>query len=158
MINLLPDRIPWYIVGPSMGLCVAALYALANRRLGVSGSYLQVFAFLRGHPSAEMWRVWFFVGLGAGALVAATLRGGPALTLTYGALGLLLPLGVLISLLFVAGVLIGYGSRWAGGCTSGHGIGGTSALAPDSIVATLVFCLSALLVTFLLHLASGGVL
>lgn len=158
MPNLLPDRVPWYVVGPLMGLCVVVLYALANRRLGVSGAYLQVVALLGGRPVAQMWRVWFFVGLGAGALLAAMLRGGPTLTMGYGALGLLLPLALLIPLLFVAGLWIGYGSRWAGGCTSGHGIGGTSALAPESWVATATFCATAVVVTLLLHWVSGGVL
>jgi uncharacterized protein len=96
-----------------MGRCVVALYAVANRRLGVSGAYLQVASLLGGRPVAEMWRVWFFVGLGAGALLAAVLRGGPTLSLAYGALGPVLPLAILILLLFVAGVL-GPAGRWPG--------------------------------------------
>ena len=158
MPHLLPDRVPWYVVGPLIGLCVIALYALANRRLAVSGSYLQVVALVRGRPVAEMWRIWFFVGLGAGALLVALLRGGPVLTLGYGALGALLPLALLIPVLFVGGVLIGYGARWGGGCTSGHGIGGTSGLAPDSWVATASFMAAAVLVTGLIHVLTGGAL
>jgi hypothetical protein len=92
-------------------LLVVALYGLANQRLGVSGAYVQVATFLRGGPQVEMWRVWFFLGLVVGAGLVALLRGGPAVGLGYGALGLLLPVAALVPLLFVAGVAMGYGAR-----------------------------------------------
>ena len=157
-MQLLPDRIPWFIAGPLIGLLVVALYAVANQRLGVTGSYLQVATFLRDRTRAEMWRVWFFVGLFAGALLATVLRGGPSFGLGYGALGLALPLVVLVPVLFLAGVLMGYGARWAGGCTSGHGLSGTASLSPASLVAAATFFATAVLVTFLLHILTGGIL
>jgi len=158
MIQLLPERVPWYIVGPLMGLMVVALYALANRPLGVTASYVNVAALLRNRPTREMWRVWFFVGLFSGALLAALLRSGPTVGLSYGALGALVPLAVLIPILFIGGVLMGYGARWGGGCTSGHGLTGSASLSPASLVATATFMATAVVVTFILHFVTGGAL
>lgn len=42
MSHVIPDQLPWWLAGPGVGLCVAALYALANVRLGVSGGWLQL--------------------------------------------------------------------------------------------------------------------
>ncbi|MBI4507519.1 MAG: YeeE/YedE family protein [Chloroflexi bacterium] len=155
---LLPDRLPWYVAGPLIGLLLIVMYSAANRTIGVSGSYLEVLGFLRRRPSPERWRVWFFGGIFAGALAATALRGGPALGLDYGTLSRALPLAALVPLLFLAGLLMGYGARWAGGCTSGHGICGTSALSPGSFVATATFMAAAVVVTAVLHFVTGGAL
>jgi uncharacterized membrane protein YedE/YeeE len=107
-------------------------------------------------PVREVWRVWFFLGLVGGSLVAALLQGGPRLSTSYGALGVLLPLAVLVPVLFVGGVLSGFGARWSGGCTSGHGISGSSSLSPASIAATMTFVTTAIAVTFAVHIITGG--
>ena len=54
-------------------------------------------------------------------------------------------------ILFVGGVLVGFGTRWAGGCTSGHGLSGCGRLQPASLVATAVFFGVAILVSFVLE-------
>ena len=69
-MELLPDRLAWFIAGPIIGLLVVALYAVANKHLGVTTSYLQVMTFVRSPRTAEMWRVWFFAGLVGGSLLA----------------------------------------------------------------------------------------
>ena len=159
MPEILPDRLPWFIAGPMIGLCVVALYALTNQRMGVTGSYAAIGSALLGRATGHSsWRIWFFAGLALGAAVVGLVRGGPALGLGYGALGLALPIAVLAPVLFVGGVLIGFGARWAGGCTSGHGISGTSALSPASLVATGTFMATAVIVTLAVHLATGGAL
>jgi hypothetical protein len=56
----------------------------------------------------------------------------------------------MIGVLFVGGVLVGFGTRLAGGCSSGHGLNGCGRLHPDSILATAVFFGAAVLVSFLL--------
>jgi uncharacterized membrane protein YedE/YeeE len=155
---LLPDPLPWFVAGPLIGLCVVALYALTNHRLGVTTSYFQVGLLLRRGFATEAWRVWFFAGLAAGSLMAALLRGGPTPSLGYGALALLVPVGLLIPLLFLAGLVMGFGARWAGGCTSGHGISGVSSLSPASIAATATFMATAIALTLGLHLLTGGAL
>ena len=60
-------------------------------------------------------------------------------------------------LLLVAGVLVGYGTRMANGCTSGHGVCGLARLSPRSLVAVLVFMGSAMLTVALLRHLPGGV-
>ena len=158
MSEILPDRLPWFIAGPVIGLCVVALYALANQRMGVTSSYAEIGSLVRGRTTGQPWRVWFFVGLAGGAALAGFLQGGFTTGLAYGALGLVLPLAALIPVLFVGGVLIGFGARWAGGCTSGHGISGTSSLSLASFVATGTFMATAVVLTLALHALTGGVL
>ncbi len=157
-MQLLPDRIPWFIAGPLIGLLIVALYALANQRLGVSSSYLQVVNVVGRRRGVEIWKVWYFGGLIAGAVLAALLRGGPVLGVEYGVLGRALPLVALIPLLFLGGMCMGYGARWAGGCTSGHGLSGTSSRSPASIVAVTAFMVTGIVITVILHIITGGIL
>ena len=111
---------------------------------------------LRQPRSAEKWRLWFIGGLIGGALLAAFLGSGPSTSLDYGAAGIFMPLAVLIPLLFLAGVLMGYGALWAGGCTSGHGLTGTSARSPAAFIATITFMATAIAVTFIIYGLTGG--
>ncbi|GAC1320688.1 MAG: hypothetical protein NVS2B16_07270 [Chloroflexota bacterium] len=62
VFHLLPDPVPWYIVGPLFGLCVVALYGWTNNHFGVSGSYVQLLDAVRGR-GLEVWRLWFPGGL-----------------------------------------------------------------------------------------------
>jgi uncharacterized protein len=155
---LLPDRLPWFAVGPALGVLIVLLYALANRRLGVSGSYLAVRELVLARRAPEQWRAWSFVGIVAGAAVAAALGGRLSLDLSYGALGRLLPIAALVPVLFAGGVLIGYGARWADGCTSGHGMSGVASRSPASWAATATFFMTAVAVSLALHFVSGGAL
>ena len=134
---MLPDRLPWFIAGPAIGLLVVILYALANKRLGVTQSYVQLSKVILGRPVVERWRLWWFGGM---------------------ALGALLPGAALVPLLFLGGALMGYGARWSGGCTSGHGISGNAGLSPASIAATATFMATAIAVTFGIHFLTGGAL
>jgi uncharacterized protein len=154
MAGLIPGQLPWWVAGPGVGLCVVALYALANVKLGVSGGWLQLVHALQRRPLSEPWRLWFLLGLGIGAVLAALLGARPVSG--YGDLSDVLaplPLG---AVLLGAGVLIGYGARWAGGCTSGHGISGCSAGSPESLATTATFFGVAIAVTFAVHLLTGG--
>jgi uncharacterized membrane protein YedE/YeeE len=158
MPQLLPDRIPWYVAGPLIGLIAVGFYLVLNRRLGVTTAYSSVAYLIVDRPRSEAWRVWYFVGLAAGALFATLLQGGPRLQVGFGALGALLPVAVLIPVLFGAGILIGYGARWSGGCTSGHGIGGNSSLSAASLAATITFMATAVGMSFLMRALTGGAL
>jgi uncharacterized membrane protein YedE/YeeE len=154
MLHVIPDQLPWWLAGPGVGLCVVALYALADVKLGVSGGWLQLVLVLQRRPSTEPWRLWFTGGLIGGAFLAALLGAGRVSG--YGALSRHLPVAALVVVLLVVGLLIGYGARWAGGCTSGHGISGCSAGSPESIAATATFFLVAIGVTAVVHLLSAG--
>lgn len=153
-----PDRLPWFLAGPAIGLLVVALYALANRRLGMTQSYAQLAGVVRGRPVTDEWRLWLFAGVAAGGLLASFFMSGPKLSLGYGALGDLIPVPILAVLLLLGGLLMGFGARWAGGCTSGHGISGNSGLSPGSFVATASFMVTAIVVTFAIHFLTGRAL
>ncbi len=53
MVDVIPDQLPWWVAGPGIGLCVVALYALANLKLGVSGGWLQLLLVLERRPMTE---------------------------------------------------------------------------------------------------------
>jgi uncharacterized membrane protein YedE/YeeE len=154
-LHLLPHHLPWFIVGPLIGLVPVALYAIANRPLGASGAYLQATLAVRGRAT-EGWRAWFFIGLIIGVLGAAVLQGGPALHRGYYFIAGWLSPAAAVPILFLSGLVMGYGARWAGGCTSGHGLCGMSARASGSVVATATFFLTAIVVTLVLHLLTVG--
>ena len=157
MLHLLPDPLPWYIAGPGFGLCVVALYALTNKHLGVSGSYVQFLDAARRRGS-ETWRFWFLGGLLGGSVLASVLGAVHQSGLGYGKLGQLLAPGVVIPVLLAGSMLLGFGARWAGACTSGHGISGSSTRSPGSMVAVCTIMVTAVAATLLLHAATGGAL
>ena len=155
-MDILPERLAWYIAGPAIGLCVVALYALINQRMGVTTSYQVVAQVIARRPISETWRLWFFIGLAGGSLLAVLLNGGPRLTTGYGALGALVPLALLVPVLFLGGLLSGFGARWSGGCTSGHGICGVARLSKRSIAATMIFMGTAVVTVALMRHVVGG--
>ena len=150
---MLHHQLPWYVGGPVLGLCVIALRLVLNGRLGVTGAYTDVIDNARRRSLALDWRGWFFVGLVVGGAGFALIAGGPDfhgygwLTETFHGRGQI----VIAVLLLAAGVLIGYGSKTAGGCTSGNGLSGTSMLSPASLVATATFFGTAIAVSFLIE-------
>ena len=73
-------------------------------------------------------------------------------------MGEYLSLPALIATLFAGGVLIGFGARWAGACTSGHGLTGCATLSRGSLIAVMTFMVTAVAVTLLLHVLTGGAL
>lgn len=157
MVDLLSVPLPWYVVGPLMGLIVAGLYMVTNQHLGISGAYVQVVDFARGRP-IEPWRLWFLIGTAAGAGLVSMLAGYPQAGLAYGALGAYLSLPQLAATLFGGGILIGFGARWAGACTSGHGLTGCATRSHGSMVAVATFMVSAIAFTFFLRFLTGGAL
>lgn len=154
----MPDQLPWFVVGPGLGLLVVGLYALANKPLGATGAYLQTMSLVVRRQSSEPWRVAYFGGLFLGAVLPTFLIRGTSFQpdLGYGALGDAVPVAGLIGILLGAGFLMGYGARWMGGCTSGHGLCGVSEVAVGSVLATATFFSTAVATTFLLHWLTGG--
>ncbi|MEO8738806.1 MAG: YeeE/YedE family protein [Casimicrobiaceae bacterium] len=103
-----------------------ALFALANGRVaGISGI---VGGLLRPAPVDVAWRVAFITGLVVAPAAYAMLAALPAVVIDAG-----------YPLLVAAGLLVGIGTRYGSGCTSGHGVCGLARLSPRSLIATLAF-------------------
>jgi uncharacterized membrane protein YedE/YeeE len=136
-----------------MGLCVVAVRALFNARLGVTGGFSEVVGRVRQGALGFDWRGWFLVGVILGGTAFALVAGGPDfrgygwLTDTFhGSAQILIG-----PILLAAGVLIGFGAKLAGGCTSGNGLSGTAILSPAALAATATFFGTAIVVTFLIE-------
>jgi uncharacterized protein len=147
---MLHDQLAWYIAGPALGLCVVAVRLLFNARLGVTGGFSELVGQLSRGRLRFDWRGWFAIGIFAGGALFALVAGGPDfhgygwLTDAFGGSSRVW----IVPILFVAGILVGYGAKVAGGCTSGNGLSGTSALSPASLAATGTFFATAIVVTF----------
>jgi uncharacterized membrane protein YedE/YeeE len=126
--------------------CAAALLLLANGRIagisGILGGALSRSADARDRS----WRVAFLLGLPLGALAMGALRGGLEIQVAA-------PLPTLIA----AGLLVGFGTRLGGGCTSGHGVCGIGRGSRRSLVATAVFMACGIVtVSAVRHLLGGA--
>ena len=152
MIDSLLDRPPWLLLGVLMGLVVVAAFALLNERVGVLGGFSDVVERVTGRRRALGWKAWFAFGIVGGALAFRVVAGGSSVEHGYSWLTRELSgSGWLAGLVLVAaGVLIGFGAKTAGGCTSGNGLGGCSAGSPASLTATATFMGTAVAVSFLL--------
>ena len=118
---------PWTALagGLSIGLAAALFLLLNGRVAGISGI---VGGLLRPLRSDIGWRVAFITGLIGAPLLYALVAALPAPRIDAG-----------LGTLAVAGLLVGVGTRYGGGCTSGHGVCGLSRLSPRSLAATLAF-------------------
>ncbi len=186
MIEVLTSPWPWYVTGPLIGLTVPIVYLYAGRKWGVSSTFRDVCAatlpagleyFRYSWREKGGWRLTMAAGLVVGGFIAAV--SGPETVAiseaTRGdlfALGLtdlsgLVPreifswasLGTLPGLVMIVGggFLVGFGTRYAGGCTSGHAISGLSAFRVTSLVAVIGFFIGGLVSTHLiLPLLLGG--
>ena len=142
--------LPWYIAGPLIGLIVPLLLILREKQLGVSSSFRYVGSFVLPKLSyfkynrlKDAWQVQFALGILLSALVFYSLNlvSEPEIdtSLAYGVWALeIYSLDNWWIFLF-GGLVIGFGSRYADGCTAGHCIMGNSLLAGSSLVTTLGF-------------------
>ena len=145
-------QLAWYIGGPVAGLCVVACRILFNGRLGVTGGFSEVIAKLRAGRLEFDWRGWFLIGVVLGGTAFALAAGGPDFT-GYGWLTATLHGSLriaIVPILLVAGGLIGYGAKLAGGCTSGNGLTATALLSPAGLAATATFFTTAIVVSFII--------
>ena len=126
----------------------AGLFVLLNGRIaGISGV---LGGLLRPAAGDVAWRIAFVAGLVGAPLLYALVAvlPQPRIAASYGAL-------------VVAGLLVGIGTRYGSGCTSGHGVCGLSRLSPRSLVATIVFMAAGFAVVFVIRhvlTRSGGAL
>jgi uncharacterized membrane protein YedE/YeeE len=147
---VLHSQLSWWIGGPILGLCVVAMRWLMNERLGVMGGWSDLVETVAARRLSFGPFGWMLLGLVAGAAGFALVAGGPDfhgygwLTATFhGTGGTILA----VAILFAAGLLIGLGTKIAGGCTSGNGLSGNAMASPASLVATMTFFATAIVVT-----------
>jgi uncharacterized protein len=151
----------WAAAGASIAAITLLLLAAFNRRLGISTGFEDVCSLVLRAPyfgrdsllSARRWRLPFLVGLVLGGVLSAVLGGGWSPTWSLGMLDERLDLGPggKVAWMFVGGLFIGFGTRLAGGCTSGHGIFGLSNFEWPSLVTTLSFMAGGIITTQLLY-------
>ena len=140
-MSALPFLLP---LGGGLILGLGALWLLYSlgRIAGISGI---AWGALAG-PDRD-WRWLFLAGLLGGGAVTHWLFKMPLPTESTASLGLLIS----------SGLLVGFGTRFGGGCTSGHGVCGMGRRSPRSVIATLIFMMSGMLSVYVVrHLLGGG--
>jgi uncharacterized protein len=169
LIEYLNRPWPWYLAGPLIGLTVPLLLVLGNKTFGVSSSLRHICAaliparipFFTYDWKKEAWNLFFVGGIFLGGLFSVTvlkdpnpIKINPKLITELQGYGLrdqggLMPAelfnfrslfslkGILV--MVMGGFLVGFGTRYAGGCTSGHSIMGLSNLQWPSLIATICF-------------------
>ena len=171
---------PWYMAGPLIGLTVPVLLILGNKSFGISSSLRHVCAacvpanikFFKYDWKRETWNLFFVAGIFFGGMIAMNLLGNPEpvkintnLASNLAGYGITDHTGLVpkqlfnwesllsirgIILMVVGGFLVGFGTRYAGGCTSGHAIMGLSTLQWPSLVATCCFMIGGFIMTNLI--------
>lgn len=169
MLELLKHPWPWYVTGTIAGLTVPALLILGNKHFGISANLRHICAacmpanigFFHYNWKKERWNLFFIAGIFLGALLATVYLSHPAPVKVSPALAAqlsnydvtdynaLIPADLFsfrqlftlrgFLLMVVGGFLVGFGARYAGGCTSGHAIMGLANLQWPSLIATICF-------------------
>ena len=180
LIELIKQPWPWYVAGPVIGLTVPALLIFGNKSFGISSSLRHACAacipanipFFKYDWKNELWNLVFVLGILIGGFIAAVFLSNPDVIVIaestqrdLAAMGItdfrsLLPADIFTwenlftakGLMFfvVGGLLVGFGTRYAGGCTSGHAIMGISNLQWPSLVATIFFMIGGFVMTHLI--------
>lgn len=177
LIQWISQPWPWWVAGPMIGLTVPILLIIGNKSFGISSSLRHICAacmpakipFFSYDWKKETWNLMFVLGVTIGGFVAGVFLSNPdaivvaeATQQDLAGLGItdyskLMPaeifnwenLFTLKGLLFfvIGGFMVGFGTRYAGGCTSGHAIMGISSLQWPSVVATIFFMVGGFLMT-----------
>ncbi|MBU1821628.1 MAG: YeeE/YedE family protein [Bacteroidetes bacterium] len=180
LLEMIRQPWPWYIAGPLIGLTVPALLLLGNKSFGISSSLRHVCAacmpanisFFKYDWKKESWNLAFVAGILIGGFLATQFLADPneiviaqATQDDLAALGLTSFSGLMPAELFsiehiftlkgliflvLGGFLVGFGTRYAGGCTSGHAIMGISNLQLPSLIATVFFMVGGFVGTLVL--------
>ncbi|MEO5684094.1 MAG: YeeE/YedE thiosulfate transporter family protein [Chitinophagaceae bacterium] len=160
---------PWYVAGPLIGLTVPLLLILGNKTFGISSSLRHICAacipanipFFMYNWKKESWNLFFAAGIVLGSFIAASfISNQQPIAVTQQLAEALKQYGITnysgmvpadlfnwhalltikgFILMVLGGFLVGFGTRYAGGCTSGHAIMGLSNLQWPSLLATICF-------------------
>ena len=154
---------PWYISGPLIGLTVPLLLVAVGKPFGISSSFRHLCSICAPRTTAieylrendwrgESWNLFFVIGIVGGSFVGMRLLSSQPLPLLpdhyHQWSGLIA--------LFVGGLFVGFGTRYADGCTSGHSIMGMSNLKWPSLVATMSFFAGGVFTVMMLDLLGIG--
>ena len=132
------------IGGALIGLAAAAMMMLTGRIAGISGITVRLLPPTEATGFSD--RLAFIVGLIAAPLAWLAVTGSSVVQAVSGNLPLMI----------AAGLLVGFGSVYGNGCTSGHGVCGLARLSPRSMVAVMVFMVTAAITVFLMRHGVGG--
>jgi uncharacterized membrane protein YedE/YeeE len=169
-MNILTQPWPWYIAGPLIGLMVP-LMLLFGKTFGISSTLRHICAacipgkheFFNYNWREHKWNLYFAFGIIAGAFLAGNIFQNPnPVQLSESAVASMNEYGIKnysglapqeifnwILLIVVGGFFVGFGTRYAGGCTSGHSIMGISNLQLPSLIATCCFFAGGLVMTWI---------
>jgi uncharacterized membrane protein YedE/YeeE len=136
--------LPSLLGGILIGLSASLLLLSHGRVAGISGIYAGV---LPPRAKGSAFRIWFLAGLFLAGLVTRLVWPSAFASLPVAGLGVTA----------VAGLLVGFGTRLGGGCTSGHGVCGLSQLSARSLVATLAFMATGMATVYVVRHLLGGV-
>lgn len=180
MSQLFTHPLHWYVAGPLIGLVVPALLLIGNKPFGISSNFTHICAAIApdrvsfiGHEWKQRggWNLVFLAGILVGAVAAWQLAPPRHLSLSPATVAALHRLGLtdfsglaprevfawssLLTLkgfasIVVGGFLVGFGTAYAGGCTSGHAIAGLADLQPASLLAVCGFFAGGLAATYVL--------
>lgn len=140
------EFIPWasLIGGAMIGLSAVLLMLWEGRIAGISGIAGRLLPPYR--DGAFLSRLGFIGGIVAAPLLISLASGTPvSQTISFN-----------VPLMVIAGLLVGFGSVWGNGCTSGHGVCGLSRLSTRSMVATATFMATAFMTVFVVRHVIGG--
>jgi uncharacterized membrane protein YedE/YeeE len=180
LLEIIRQPWSWYAGGIFIGLTVPLLLFFGNKPLGISSSMRHACAacfpanilFFRYNWKEEAWNLVFVAGIGLGGFIASAflsnpepIQLNPKTVQELQALGVtrfdaLLPVDIFhwealfslrgLSFIVLGGFLVGFGTRYAGGCTSGHTIMGLSNLQVPSLIATICFMIGGFLSAYFL--------
>ncbi len=126
------------LLGGVLAGAASALFILNNGRIaGISGI---LGGLLNPRKDDIIWRIAFLLGLIAAPTVTFMFMPAPEVTIEAETVTLI-----------IAGILVGVGTRYGSGCTSGHGICGLSRLSPRSLIATLTFMAAGIAIVFVMR-------
>jgi len=179
-MSMFTHPLPWYIAGPLIGLTVPLLLLAGNKSFGVSSNFRHLCAavapcgiefFRHDWKRVGLWNLVFLGGLFTGATLAGWLAPPDVIRLSARAVADLRALGIhdftglapreifnwsalttvrgFVSIV-VGGFLVGFGTAYAGGCTSGHAIAGLADRQLASLVAVCGFFAGGLAATYFL--------